>query len=65
MFYTGTGFVKAGFAGQNFPEVIFPSLVGRPLLRADEDQMMHGIEIKDVKFSFLFLFLFLRFSPGV
>ena len=31
----GTGFVKVGYAGQNFPSSIFPSMVGRPILRAD------------------------------
>lgn len=30
----GTGFVKCGFAGSNFPEHIFPAMVGRPILRA-------------------------------
>lgn len=30
----GTGFVKCGFAGANFPEHIFPAMVGRPVLRA-------------------------------
>ena len=33
----GTGFVKVGYAGQNFPTAIFPSLVGYPILRAEED----------------------------
>jgi len=32
----GTGFVKVGIAGENFPSHIFPSMVGRPTLRADE-----------------------------
>ena len=32
----GTGFVKVGLAGENFPTSIFPSLVGRPILRAEE-----------------------------
>ncbi|EOD31495.1 hypothetical protein EMIHUDRAFT_231902, partial [Emiliania huxleyi CCMP1516] len=32
----GTGFVKCGFAGDNFPAHIFPSIVGRPILRAEE-----------------------------
>ncbi|KAI9278629.1 actin family [Phascolomyces articulosus] len=32
----GTGFVKCGFAGSNFPEHVFPSVVGRPILRAEE-----------------------------
>jgi actin-related protein 2 len=30
----GTGFVKCGFAGANFPAHIFPAMVGRPILRA-------------------------------
>lgn len=42
----GTGFVKAGYAGKNFPEVVFPSIVGRPLLRYEEK--VSDIEVKDV-----------------
>ncbi|KAJ8924952.1 hypothetical protein NQ315_001117 [Exocentrus adspersus] len=30
----GTGFVKCGYAGSNFPAHIFPSMVGRPIIRA-------------------------------
>ena len=29
-------FVKCGFAGDNFPAHIFPSIVGRPILRSEE-----------------------------
>jgi len=29
-------FVKCGFAGDNFPSHIFPSIVGRPILRSEE-----------------------------
>ena len=32
----GTGFVKCGFAGDNFPAHIFPSIIGRPVIRAEE-----------------------------
>ncbi|CCC69345.1 hypothetical protein NCAS_0C03550 [Naumovozyma castellii] len=32
----GTGFVKIGRAGENFPDYTFPSIVGRPILRAEE-----------------------------
>ncbi|KAJ3257161.1 Arp2/3 complex subunit, actin nucleation center [Boothiomyces macroporosus] len=32
----GTGFVKCGFSGTNFPTAIFPAVVGRPILRAEE-----------------------------
>lgn len=42
----GTGFVKCGYAGSNFPAAIFPSLVGRPILRAEEK--VGDVEIKDI-----------------
>lgn len=32
----GTGYVKCGYAGSNFPEHSFPSIIGRPILRAEE-----------------------------
>lgn len=41
----GTGFVKCGYAGSNFPEHIFPSLVGRPILRAAN---VGGMEVKEL-----------------
>jgi actin-related protein len=37
-------FVKCGFAGANFPEAIFPSVIGRPILRAEEK--VDGVQIK-------------------
>ncbi|KAG7810854.1 hypothetical protein KL921_002482 [Ogataea angusta] len=42
----GTGFVKIGRAGKNFPDHTFPSIVGRPILRAEE--RTGDIEIKDI-----------------
>lgn len=42
----GTGFVKVGYAGSNFPEHIFPSMVGRPILRAANK--IGNIEVKDL-----------------
>ncbi|CAG0921018.1 unnamed protein product [Notodromas monacha] len=42
----GTGFVKCGYAGNNFPTHIFPSMVGRPILRASEK--IGDIEVKDL-----------------
>ncbi|XP_067680061.1 actin-related protein 2 [Haliotis asinina] len=42
----GTGFVKCGYAGQNFPEHIFPSLVGRPIIRSTAK--IGNIEVKDL-----------------
>lgn len=45
----GTGFVKCGFAGSNFPTAIFPSMVGRPLLRAEEAASGDGLQgVKDI-----------------
>ncbi|XP_067943589.1 actin-related protein 2-A [Watersipora subatra] len=42
----GTGFVKCGFAGSNFPAHIFPSLVGRPVIRSTTK--VGDIQIKDL-----------------
>lgn len=43
----GTGFVKVGYAGENFPRSIFASMVGRPILRAEE-AVAEGVELKEV-----------------
>nr|BAN41637.1 hypothetical protein, conserved [Entamoeba invadens] len=45
----GTGFVKCGFANDNIPTAVFPSMVGRPLMRSEEK--IGGVEIKDVMFG--------------
>lgn len=42
----GTGFVKVGYAGDNFPACIFPSMIGRPLMRYEED--FKDVELKDI-----------------
>lgn len=42
----GTGFVKCGYAGSNFPSHIFPSMVGRPIIRAVNK--IGDIEVKDL-----------------
>jgi len=42
----GTGFVKCGFAGSNFPTSIFPSMVGRPILRSEEK--IENVQLKDI-----------------
>jgi len=50
----GTGFVKAGFAGANFPAHSFPSIVGRPILRAEERSVglnAPQIALKDIMFG--------------
>lgn len=45
----GTGFVKCGYAGSNFPTHIFPSLVGRPTIRAasrmDKDTVVKDLHV--------------------
>jgi len=43
----GTGFLKAGYAGQNFPDHQYPSIVGRPILRTEE-QNGGDIQLKDI-----------------
>jgi len=43
----GTGFVKAGYAGTNFPESVFPSLVGRPMVSAATESL-EGTDLKDI-----------------
>ena len=40
----GSGFLKMGFAGDTFPRYTIPSIVGRPLLRAN--QKIGDIELK-------------------
>jgi actin-related protein 2 len=42
----GTGFVKTGFAGDNFPSNIFPSMIGRPLMRYEEE--FKNVELKEI-----------------
>ncbi|KAI9591734.1 actin family [Syncephalis fuscata] len=42
----GTGFAKVGYAGSNFPEFVFPSVVGRPIIRAEEK--IGNVEVKDI-----------------
>ncbi|XP_014236276.1 actin-related protein 2 isoform X2 [Trichogramma pretiosum] len=42
----GTGFVKCGYAGANFPAHIFPSIVGRPIIRAANK--IGDIDVKDL-----------------
>ena len=42
----GTGFVKCGYAGTNFPSHIFPSLIGRPIIRSTTK--VNNIEVKDL-----------------
>lgn len=42
----GTGFVKTGYAGENFPEFNFPSMIGRPLMRYEEE--FKDVQLKDI-----------------
>ncbi|CAM8891312.1 unnamed protein product [Rhodiola kirilowii] len=42
----GTGYVKCGFAGENFPTSVFPCVVGRPMLRYGES--LTEQELKDI-----------------
>lgn len=31
----GTGFMKIGYASDEYPRLVYPSLIGRPMLRAN------------------------------
>lgn len=42
----GTGFCKVGYAGANFPDHIFPSIVGQPMMRFEEE--FKDVQLKDV-----------------
>ncbi len=42
----GTGYCKVGYAGQNFPEFIFPSIVGVPMMRFEEE--FKDVELKSI-----------------
>lgn len=45
----GTGLVKCGRAGQDFPEYVFPSLIGRPQLKSRvKSSSGKEVELKDV-----------------
>ncbi|KAJ4392748.1 Arp2/3 complex subunit, actin nucleation center [Neurospora sp. IMI 360204] len=47
----GTGFLKVGYAAQNFPEFQYPSIVGRPILRTEEAKTLSDspdVVIKDI-----------------
>jgi len=43
----GTGFVKVGFAKDNFPRHMFPSMIGRPLMRFEESLSDGDVVLKD------------------
>ena len=44
----GTGLVKVGYAGAQFPQFVFPSLVGRPQLKAKAKLRGKEIELQDI-----------------
>jgi actin-related protein 2 len=45
----GTGFLKMGYAGDDYPRFTVPSIVGRPMLRSG--QSVGDIELKDIMFG--------------
>ena len=45
----GTGFLKMGFGGDDYPRFTIPSIVGRPMLRSG--QSVGDIQLKDVMFG--------------
>lgn len=45
----GTGYLKMGFGGDNFPRYTIPSIVGRPMLRSNQE--VNGIQLKEMMFG--------------
>lgn len=45
---TGTGMMKAGFAGEQEPALMFPTLLGRPMLRYDCQDLAGGRDLSDL-----------------
>ena len=45
----GTGYLKMGYGGDNFPRYTIPSIVGRPMLRADQE--VDGVALKEMMFG--------------
>lgn len=43
----GSGFVKVGYSGDNFPLHMFPSMIGKPLMRFEEE-FKGGVVLKDI-----------------
>ena len=42
---SGTGNVKIGYAGSNFPTAVFPTVLGRPVLRAGKQQQQQALRL--------------------
>lgn len=59
-FYFNLQFVKCGYAGSDFPAHIFPSMVGRPIIRAVNK--IGDIEVK-VTIRIILLSIVLQLSP--
>ena len=45
----GSGFLKMGYAGDNFPRFNIPSIVGRPMLRSKQN--VGDLELKEVMYG--------------
>ena len=45
----GTGYLKMGFGGDNFPQHTIPSIVGRPMLRSNQE--VDGLVLEDIMFG--------------
>ena len=44
----GTGFVKCGFGGENFPRHVFQSMLGKPILRAEDAEVDSKVKLKEL-----------------
>ncbi len=55
---SGTGYMKIGYAGENFPRTVFPAMIGRPMLRFEEK--IDDIELKVYNHNFILINYFIR-----
>jgi len=51
----GSGYLKCGMSNNQFPDFSLPALVGRPMLRYEEN--IEGIQIKVSKYHIFLVFL--------
>lgn len=51
----GSGYLKCGLSTSNFPEFTLPALIGRPMLRYEEN--IEGVQIKVCFYFIKFLLL--------
>lgn len=49
----GSGYLKCGFSNTQFPQFSLPALVGRPMLRYEEN--LEGVQIKVISSLYILI----------